>query len=233
MTARRLRVAVVGTEPARADADLQHPSCWRTLNGVSIEVTAAGGSFTSGCQGGVGPFVVTRIVAPMEDVDQAIFLRRGLSWANQGKTFDTSAIAVQESLDNLEWTSEALKRGIDIPLDDFDLVVSRGRRCVPDDDPLPWSRATSGWPPLPASSTAGKEAIARVRARSAAHLRASALYHRAAWLGSREQSAIHHDDQICRLNNLGTGQACQTALCQRSQQWHLRESTKARPRPAG
>jgi hypothetical protein len=213
MTAHRLRVAAVNMEPARADADLQHPSCWRTLNGINVEITAAGGSFTSTCQGGVGPFVVTRIVAPMEGVDQAMFLRRGLSWTNQGKTLDTSAIAVQASLDNLEWISEALKRGHDIPLDDFDLIVSRGADAFQMTTRFQGIALHPDGPRSRLLPQAGKTPLIEF-ALGSQHIYEQALYV-TELPGSTPAKNPRYitDDQICRLNKLGTGQVCQTALC--------------------
>jgi len=213
MIARRLRVTAVGEQPAHAEAHLINPSCWQVAHGVNLEITAMGGTFVSACQGGAGTFVVTRIVAPMAGVDQAIFVRRGIRSSVGGRSIDASAVVRVESIDNLDWTSAAIGRTPNIPLDDFDLIVSRGadafqmttrfRRVA-----LRPDRAHSVLVPQPGEAPLLEFAV------GPQHVYEEALY--ITDLPGATQADIPPyvtDEQICELNNLGTGQACQTALC--------------------
>ena len=211
LQAKRLRIAQPHTGRSVAEADFEIPSKWFSKGIVNVELTAASGKFRSSASE-QERFVVTRIVVPFEGVDQAVFLRRDVRVAADGH-IDATGVAWLEAIDDLKWFDGFHLGGRTVPLDEFELKLTRGADAfaasVRFNEVL--LVAESG----KCSLQAGRHQPILELALGSQHVYEEAIYVTempGAKNAQGGESEYISDEDICQLLNLGTGTTCETRM---------------------
>lgn len=113
----QLRLVSLDAEQCQAQATLRTQSCWYEASGIHIEVSVSSTSLQACSQldlAQVDTFRVTRMIVAMPDVDQAVFVR--MSRPDGGAT----------EVDQLAWFDGVHLLGRSVPLDEFELHLTRG-----------------------------------------------------------------------------------------------------------
>ena len=114
---RQLRLISLDTEQYQVQASFTTRSRWYEAPGIHIEVTASSTTLQASSQldqAQVDSFRVTRMIVPLRDVDQAVFVRM--------PRLDSGAAEV----DQLAWFDGVHLFGRSVPLDEFELHLTRG-----------------------------------------------------------------------------------------------------------
>lgn len=133
LEAQRLRVTVSEAESVQAtaiQASLRYSNAWCRRGELQVELSTdnAEHSIIAAADGAGGRsrgLVVTRIVAPLAGADQAVFIRRGFKWNKEGSA-DASEIVWHKNVDDLRWLKGFHPIRREVPLDEFDLRITRG-----------------------------------------------------------------------------------------------------------
>lgn len=114
--ASQLRVINLGSNQNYAQATLNTQKKWYSASGISIEITARH-TFLHGDLAQLNPFRVSRMIVPLTGVDQAVFVRM----------YRNGTLApFSQQVDSLEWFDGVHIFGRTVPLDDFELRITRG-----------------------------------------------------------------------------------------------------------